>query len=277
MKSKIVNGYKFIKVLGEGTYGRTWLGTKLGVKLGSKLETNKRVAIKIIKTDKDRHYKAEIDGLKQILPQCQPYTVCLLDHFKEDGKMYIVMNYVSGKNLSDLILSSSLDSRQSSKKIYRDLKAGLKIMHKLNLAHQDIKTTNVMFDGSYYKYVDFGLACPFNDPLPYPCEAIGTRYAAPLDVVESKTRMTFEQIKAHDVWSLGVLLLRWYTINKKNYYKDLMMIYTGVQEWVFGDLYKPKYYGFPKMMLDEEIDKTPEFIKTVLFVYLDRKYQNRKL
>ena len=88
-----------------------------------------------------------------------PGVVAVYDQGSLDGVAYLVMEYVEGPNLRDLIAAGPLSVREAlglTAQILRPLGAA----HRAGLVHRDIKPENVLLpaDGSVAKVADFGLA-----------------------------------------------------------------------------------------------------------------------
>ncbi|WKR21943.1 Stk1 family PASTA domain-containing Ser/Thr kinase [Actinomyces israelii] len=88
-----------------------------------------------------------------------PGVVAVYDQGSLDGIAYLVMEYVEGPNLRDLMAAGPLSVREAlglTAQILRPLGAA----HRAGLVHRDIKPENVLLpaDGSVAKVADFGLA-----------------------------------------------------------------------------------------------------------------------
>jgi len=87
-----------------------------------------------------------------------PNIVKLLDMFEEDDAYYLVMEYVSGGDLNDL-LQSGLLPIQRIVEMALDLADALTRAHRLNIIHRDLKPANILIaeDGTL-RLTDFGVA-----------------------------------------------------------------------------------------------------------------------
>ena len=90
------------------------------------------------------------------------HNVCQATDFGclEDGSHYLVLEYVQGRTLYEVLKDGRLDAPRAAE-IARQMAAGLGAAHKLGIVHRDVKPANVMLcDGPRIevKIVDFGLA-----------------------------------------------------------------------------------------------------------------------
>ena len=88
-----------------------------------------------------------------------PGVVAVYDQGSLEGVAYLIMEYVEGPNLRDLMAAGPLSVREAlglTAQILRPLGAA----HRAGLVHRDIKPENVLLpaDGSVAKVADFGLA-----------------------------------------------------------------------------------------------------------------------
>ncbi len=84
--------------------------------------------------------------------------VQVYDILQEDGTDYIVMEYVEGTTLRDLIRLGPLDVREVLE-LAREVAAGLEAAHRQGIIHRDLKTENVLVSASGGpKIMDFGIA-----------------------------------------------------------------------------------------------------------------------
>ncbi|CAN5439571.1 hypothetical protein BH10ACI2_BH10ACI2_08060 [soil metagenome] len=150
---KILLHYEIIKPLGEGGMGEVYLArdTKLF----------RKVAIKVLPTASATDDEAN----QRLLREAQ--SAAKLDHpnictiyqiAEEDGRRFIVMQYVAGENLAHELSSGNLDLR-SKLKIATQIAEALSAAHKKGIIHRDIKPANVIISENLdAKVLDFGLA-----------------------------------------------------------------------------------------------------------------------
>ena len=88
-----------------------------------------------------------------------PNVVSLYDYGADDGAYYIVMEYIEGKSLGDMVAESGALLPERAAEIAADVAAALERAHSSGLVHRDIKPTNIMVTRTgQTKVTDFGIA-----------------------------------------------------------------------------------------------------------------------
>ena len=85
--------------------------------------------------------------------------VSIFDYGEHEGIPYLVMDYIEGRTLYQVIQTSEPLARSKQLRLMEDLCAGLGYAHKRNLVHRDIKPANLIIDSSTdsLKILDFGV------------------------------------------------------------------------------------------------------------------------
>jgi len=297
--SKSGKTYKYVQKLGSGTYGTTWMaidqdtGEKITIKVFSRPGKLDQEKIEDITED----WEIEVGALKKVLPQCSPSAVCIKDYwFGKDGAK-IAMDFIRGESLNKQIIGGiRLAARRNDHTLLKNLIDGIQVIHNKGIVHQDIKGDNIMFDFDYpqglYRYIDFGLSCiqkakkikKVRDN--WPCGSIGTRYTAPHEIATVKNGVTLDwnTLEAHDYWSIGVVLLRWYTFDgSRYYYSSIIDKYAKTQKAADklaneSNAYSifPYYYKFPQMLICNEVGKIKEpSVRAIVGLLLEKNPKKR--
>ena len=88
-----------------------------------------------------------------------PNIVGIFDWGQEQGTYYIVMEYVAGRNMADVLRSTGPLSPDRAAEIAHDVAEALGSAHGAGLVHRDIKLGNIMVsDDGQVKVADFGIA-----------------------------------------------------------------------------------------------------------------------
>jgi tRNA A-37 threonylcarbamoyl transferase component Bud32 len=169
------------------------------------LERN--VALKILhqqyNEDEDfvERFKREARSVAQLQ---HPNIVTVIDRGEEDGRQYIVFEYIDGENLKELVVRKGrLDVREALE-IALKIARGLGFAHDHGLVHRDVKPQNVLLNGDGgAKVTDFGIArsLDVDRGVTQTGTVLGTsNYIAP-------EQASGQPVDAHtDVYSLGVVL-----------------------------------------------------------------------
>ena len=149
MNDRIASGkYKLIHFLGRGAFAEVYLAVNT---------EGKHFACKI--GQKGASLKREADFQRTV---CHPLFPAVADVGRENGREWILMEYVRGENLEELIRKNGSFSSGETAEIGKKLAEGLGYLHERrpSLLFRDIKPANVMLgmDGGV-KLVDFGCVC----------------------------------------------------------------------------------------------------------------------
>lgn len=191
------------------------LGEKLGaggmgiVYLGQDTRTEKSVAIKQLKPDLVQddileRFKREGEALRDLN---HPNIVKMLDALEDDGKHYLIMEYISGGDLSDLLKKEQLPLEKILA-LSIDLADALTRAHKLNIIHRDLKPANVLIgDDGVLRLTDFGVAHVGSKERVTDTDAIvGTIDYLPPEAFDSRG---FDA--RGDIWAFGIMLFEMLT------------------------------------------------------------------
>ncbi len=130
------------------------------------------------------------------------------DHFEEDGNVYLVMDYIYGKRLDQVIAQDGDLSEERVLDWARQLMEALAYCHKQGVIHRDVKPQNVIITSrDRAVLVDFGLAKlmdPSNPRTRTVMQGLGTPEYAPPEQYDTKDgRRTDSRT---DIYSLGATL-----------------------------------------------------------------------
>ena len=168
-----VQDFEFHRVLGHGGFGITYLGWNVALDIPVAIKEYLPADLAMREQDMSVLPKSSGDeadfhwGLDRFLDEARvmarfkhPNIVQVQHFFQAHGTAYIVMEYVEGETLSDLLKRKGTLTENEVKHILLPLLAGLVEVHEAGILHRDIKPGNILLraaDGSPV-LVDFGAA-----------------------------------------------------------------------------------------------------------------------
>jgi len=156
MIGQTVSHYRILEKLGEGGMGSVYLSEDLHLA--------RRVAIKFL-TSTDHHYRARFIREARAVSALNHPNIAMVHDYGETngGQPFIVMEYVKGKSLSDL-LDEGLTLRRTVQ-IISSIAEALGEAHEQGIVHRDIKPSNVLInERGQVKVLDFGLVKHLFEP-----------------------------------------------------------------------------------------------------------------
>src|SRR4051794_18012930 len=88
-----------------------------------------------------------------------PNIVAIYDWGQEEGTYFIVMEYIEGHSLRDVLRAQSKIEATRAAGIGAEVANGLSFAHKAGVVHRDVKPGNVLIEtGGQVKVTDFGVA-----------------------------------------------------------------------------------------------------------------------
>ena len=207
MSSKIIlsNRYELIRPLRSGNNGVVYLShdTVANKQMAVKLMPVKRHDKPMFKVN--RMIQSEINNMIK-LRGCNHIAHLHDVVAQDDDNIYLVMEYLGGHSLHDLITAVSHEpipiKPTKACNIVRDVAKALHECHIHDIVHGDVKPDNIIHSvqQDIYKLVDFGSSCELND-FTHSCvlDATTYAYAAPEILLYQSEPVT----PAFDMWSLG--------------------------------------------------------------------------
>ncbi len=195
---KISDRYEIKKLIGEGGMANVYLG------YDTILERD--VAIKVLRGDLAddekfvRRFRREAQSASLLN---HPNIVQIYDVGEDDGNFYIVMEYIKGQTLKQIIKKRGHLSLAETIDIMSQLTDGLSHAHESYIIHRDIKPQNIMvLDDGMVKITDFGIAMAVNaSDLTQTNSVMGSVHYLPPEQASGRG----STIKS-DIYSLGIVM-----------------------------------------------------------------------
>ena len=132
-----------------------------------------------------------------------PNVVAVIDAGEDQGRPYIVLEYVQGETLKQRIARVGALDATEALAYGLEVAQGLGVAHERNMVHRDVKPQNVLIDSTgRAKLTDFGIARELNDEgVTATGRVIGTT-----DYVAPEQAMGKDVDPRSDIYSLGIVL-----------------------------------------------------------------------
>jgi len=154
-----VAGYRLLRQLGAGGMGTVWLAEDAA---------GRQVACKIIRPelaldpDSCARFRREANHLRDLIHR---HVVGFREAGEFRGLLYLVMDYVCGKSLAELLGQQGPFAVARAVRLTRQVLEALGAAHGNGIVHRDVKPSNVLVhdgpDGEEVRLADFGLAKPY--------------------------------------------------------------------------------------------------------------------
>ena len=194
---KINDRYEIIRSIGEGGMANVYLG------YDTILDRN--VAIKILRGDLSNDEKFVRRFQREALSAsslAHPNIVEVYDVGEDNGLYYIVMEYIEGKTLKQLLKKRGTLTLSEAIDIMLQLTDGMAHAHDSYIIHRDLKPQNVMIkDDGQIKITDFGIAMALNSTqLTQTNSVMGSVHYLPPEQASGKGCTT-----KSDIYSMGII------------------------------------------------------------------------
>ena len=198
LTGQTIRSYDFGDPLGRGGFAEVYLARQHAVL--------RDVAIKIYlpKYANSPEFIRRFESEAQVVARLEhPHIVPLYDYWREPDRAYIVMRYMRGGSLRDLMEREGILDTDVTSRVLEQVGSALTFAHRNGVIHRDVKADNILLDEDSNAYLsDFGIAKELGgEALDGEGALVGTpAYLAP------------EQIRGDeagpqsDVYALGIML-----------------------------------------------------------------------
>lgn len=179
------------KIIGKGNFGKVYRGIwhcSISV-----TDTNVAVRVLDIKEIKDKNFDADVLVMSKLH---NAHVVEFYGTVKENKHQYMVMEYIPGGSLRELLDHNTAMTDEQQKQLAFDIAQGLAYLHQHNVVHANLNSMNVLLDANgRAKLADVGLAKIKGNPP----SMLGA-WSAPEEFKGEKST------SASDMWHYGVVL-----------------------------------------------------------------------
>ena len=199
-----LSDFTVVKNLGEGHFGSVKLVTS---KLTNKLYAMKEINSSRYKTEKQR--QVVMKEIKLLENLHHPHVITYFNSFRENNNFYIIIEYINGGSLEDLLIDNIKQKKILSEKLVWDLLvqalSGLLYLHEQRkIIHRDIKPDNLLLDSEgHLKISDFGVSAIKSEDVDEMLKCHGT-VAGPIQFMSPEMALGDMYDFKSDIYMLGL-------------------------------------------------------------------------
>lgn len=196
------DSFDLLRVIGQGGYGKVFqVKKKHGSDAGTIYAMKVLKKALIVRSKKDiSHTKSERNILEEVK---FPFIVDLKYAFQTDGKLYLLLEYLSGGELFMYLDREGIFSEDTAKFYSCEITLALQHLHSLGIIYRDLKPENIMLNKEgHVVLTDFGLC---KESI-YNRDDVTHTFCGTIEYMAPEVLSREGHGKSVDWWSLGALM-----------------------------------------------------------------------
>ncbi|RKT70824.1 serine/threonine protein kinase [Saccharothrix variisporea] len=184
--------FRRVRQLGRGGFGTVWLAVDT--------QLDRTVAVKLAHAPDNDTEQRMLREARALAAVRHPNCVRVFDIVQDPDGLAIVMEYIDGQPLSEVVLKNGLLQDTLAARLWVNMADALAAAHEQGVLHRDVKPSNVIVDGSGTAHlIDFGIARSKGDST---LTATGMMVGTP-DFLAPETARGEAASPASDAWQLA--------------------------------------------------------------------------